>query len=33
MIAIWGKWTSEALDKTVDVIERKTCFLQESNRS
>lgn len=33
MIAIRGKWTSEALDKTVDVIERKTCFLQESNRS
>lgn len=28
-----GKWTSETLEQTMDVIEKKTCFLQEPNRS
>jgi hypothetical protein len=33
MVVFKGKWTSETLKEAMDVVEKRTCYLQKANKS
>jgi hypothetical protein len=33
MVAMKGKWTNEIMEEVMDVIEKRTCYLQHASSS